>query len=73
MEMYPQCIPRNSSSLVGLCSVFRLCVAGRLNAEHIGISTKFNIIKDLRNYPKVLKNGADDEIRVFEPLAITGL
>ncbi len=40
MEMYPQCIPRNSSSLVGLCSVFRRCAAGRVYAEHVEISTK---------------------------------
>ena len=45
MEMYPQCIPRNSSSLVGLCSVFRRCAAGRLNAEHVEISTKSSNIK----------------------------
>ncbi len=40
MEMYPQCIPRNSSSLVGLCSVFRRCAAGMPNAESTEISTK---------------------------------
>ena len=45
MEMYPQCIPRNFSSLVGLCSVFRRCMAGRLNAESIEISSKARIAK----------------------------
>ena len=73
MEMYPQCIPRNSSSLVGLCSVFRRCVAGRLNAEHIGILTKSSNSKGPGSCLPGPILGADNEIRVFEPLAITGL
>ena len=45
MEMYPQCIPRNFSNLVGLCSVFRRCMAGRLNADSIEVSSKARIAK----------------------------
>ena len=73
MEMYPQCIPRNSSSLVGLCSVFRRCAAGRLNAEHVEISTKSSNSKGPGSCLPGPILGADNEIRVFEPLAITWL
>lgn len=59
MEMYPQCIPRNSSSLVGLCSVFRRCAAGRPNPESIGISSKTGNIKGPGNCLPGPKNGAD--------------
>lgn len=73
MEMYPQCIPRNSSSLVGLCSVFRRCAAGRLNAEHIEISTKSSNSKGPGSCLPGPILGADNGIRVFEPIRITGL
>ena len=51
----------------------RRCAAQHSEALNVEISTKTSKIKDLRNYPKVLKNGADNGIRVFEPLAITEL
>ena len=72
METCPQCIPWNSSNPVGLCGVFRRCAAGRLNPEHIGISMKSSNSKSPGSCLPGPKNGADNEIRVFEPLAITG-
>lgn len=37
------------------------------------ISPIFSKIKDLRNHPKVLKIGADDETRDYQPVVITGV
>jgi hypothetical protein len=58
---------------VGLCSVFRRCAAGRLNAEHVEISTKSSNSKGPGSCLPGPIFGADDGIRVFEPLAITGV
>ena len=73
MEMYPQCIPRNSSNSVGLCSVVRRCTARRSSPEHIEISTKPSNTKGPGNCLPGPIFGADNGIRVFEPLAITGV
>ena len=63
----PQRIPRNSSSLVGLCSVFWRCAAGRVNAEHVEISTKSSNSKGPGSCLPGPILGADRGIRKSEP------